>query len=152
MIPRTPSNAAPRGVVGRRGRAPLAAAWRRGPAALATATLATALAVLAAGCGDDAAPTRAQDGHVEVALDDYLLDPQRIRARAGRLRFRAVNRGRIGHTLRVLSGDREVVAIRTLLPGAAAEAVGSFERGDYKLVCSLGNHEELGMYGTLTVR
>ena len=52
----------------------------------------------------------------------------------------------------MLRGDREVVAIDTLLPGARAEAAGRFERGDYDLVCTLGNHEELGMYGSLTVR
>ena len=51
-----------------------------------------------------------------------------------------------------MRGDREVVAIKTLLPGASGTGSGRFERGDYKLVCILGNHEELGMYGTLTVR
>ena len=124
---------------------------RRRPSA-AAAALAAALLVPASGCGDDATPQRARDGRVDVALDDFLISPQRVRAPSGRLSFRAVNRGRIGHTLRVLRGEREVVAIKTLLPGAAAEAGGSFERGDYKLVCILGNHEELGMYGTLTVR
>jgi plastocyanin len=119
---------------------------------LAAVAVAAALGLPAAGCGGDGDPTRAQDGRVNVTLDDYLIDPQRIRARPGRLSFRAVNRGRIGHTLRVLRGDRELVAIKTLLPGAAGEAAGTFERGHYKLVCILGNHEELGMYGTLTVR
>ena len=119
------------------------------------AALAAALAIPAAGCGAGAGGnpiTRAQDGRVDVELDDFLIDPQRVRAGAGRLTFRAVNRGRLGHTLRVLRGEREAVAIKTLLPGAAAEATGRFERGEYKLVCILGNHEELGMYGTLTVR
>ena len=114
--------------------------------------LAAVLAVVASGCGEDAAPARAQDGRVDVVLDDFLIEPQRVRAGTGRLTFRAVNRGRVGHTLRVLRGDREVAAIKTLVPGAAGEASGRFERGDYKLVCVLGNHEVLGMYGTLAVR
>jgi len=114
--------------------------------------LAAALVLPAAGCGDELAPARARDGRVDVALDDFLIDPQRIRARPGRLSFRAVNRGRIGHSLRVLRGEREVVAIKTMPPGASGEGAGTFERGDYKLICILGNHEELGMYGTLTVR
>ena len=130
-------------------RSPSTAAGRH--PALAAA-LALSLLALVSGCGGEDEPARARDGRVEIALDDYLLDPQRVRARPGRLAFRAVNRGRIGHTLRVLRGDREVVAIRTLLPGAAGEASGTFSRGEYKLVCVLGNHEELGMYGTLTVR
>jgi plastocyanin len=114
--------------------------------------LAVAAALPAAGCGGDGPPARARDGRVNMTLDDFFLAPQRVRARPGRLTFRVVNRGRLGHTLHVLRGEREVVAMKTLLPGAAAEASGRFERGDYELVCILGNHEELGMRGTLAVR
>ena len=110
-----------------------------------------ALAVLA-GCADDAAPTLVRDGRVSLTLDDFSITPQRLRARAGEVAFRAVNRGAIGHTLRVKRGDREVVAIKTLLPGASGSGSARLERGEYKLVCILGNHEELGMYGTLSVR
>ena len=114
--------------------------------------LAAAAALPAAGCADDGAPARVRDGRVTVTLDDFSITPQRIRAKPGRITFRAVNRGAIGHTLRVMRGDREVVAIKTLLPGASATGTGTFERGSYDLLCILGNHEELGMYGTLTVR
>jgi plastocyanin len=124
---------------------------RRRPSA-AAAALAAAFILPASGCGDAGTPQRARDGRVDVTLDDFLISPQRIRADSGRLRFRAVNRGRIGHTLRVLRGERELVAIKTLLPGAAGEAGRRLRPGDYTLVCILGNHEELGMYGTLTVR
>ena len=113
--------------------------------------LVLALALLA-GCADDTAPTRVRDGRVNLVLDDFSITPQRLRARAGEVAFRAVNRGAIGHTLRVKRGDREVVAIKTLLPGASGSGSARLERGDYKLVCILGNHEELGMHGTLTVR
>ena len=120
----------------------------------------TALALMAtaalpiAGCADDAPPTRVRDGRATVTLDDFSITPQRLRAEPGRLTIRAVNRGAIGHTLRVKRGDREVIAIKTLLPGASETGTGSgtFERGSYDLLCILGNHEELGMYGTLTVR
>ena len=44
------------------------------------------------------------------------------------------------------------MAVKTLLPGASGTAAGRLGRGTYDLVCILGNHEELGMYGTLTVR
>ena len=118
--------------------------------------LAAAAALPAAGCAGDAGvggngvPVR--DGRVDVTLDDFSIAPQRIRAKPGRITFRAVNRGAIGHTLRVMRGDREVVAIKTLLPGASGTGSGTFRRGSYDLLCILGNHEELGMYGTLTVR
>jgi plastocyanin len=119
---------------------------------LAVTLAAAALATSSAGCADDAAPARARQGHVDVTLDDFFIAPQRIRARPGRITFRVTNRGKIGHTLRVKAGDRDVAAIKTLLPGASAEASGTFKRGEYKLVCILGNHEDLGMYGTLVVR
>jgi len=120
--------------------------------ALVAAALAVALAAAAAGCAGDGAPARARDGRVKVTLDDFLISPQRIRSAPGRITFRVTNEGRIGHTLRVKRGDRDVAAVKTLLPGASATAAGTFSKGDYKLVCTLGNHEELGMYGTLTVR
>ena len=122
------------------------------PRHLTAAVLAVALAAGATGCSDDAPPTRVRGGSASVVLDDFSIAPQRLRAAPGRVEFRAVNRGAIGHTLRVMRGDREVVAIKTLLPGASGTGSGTFERGSYDLLCILGNHEELGMYGTLTVR
>ena len=122
------------------------------PRHIAALALALAAALALAGCADDSAATRVRDGRVDVTLDDFSIAPQRIRAEPGRITFRAVNRGAIGHTLRVMRGDREVVAIKTLLPGASGTGSGTFRRGSYDLLCILGNHEELGMYGTLTVR
>ena len=125
---------------------------RSPPRQIAALALAAAVALPAAGCADDSAPTRVNDGEATVTLDDFSITPQRLRARPGRVTFRAVNRGAIGHTLRVMRGDREVAAVKTLLPGASGSGAGTLERGTYDLVCVLGNHEELGMYGTLTVR
>jgi len=116
--------------------------------------LAAAAALLAvlAGCADDRAPTRVRDGRVKVTLDDFSIAPQRIRAAPGRVTFAVVNRGAVGHTLRVMRGEREVAGLKTLQPGASGTATGRFAKGDYDLVCVLGNHDVLGMYGTLTVR
>ena len=114
--------------------------------------LAAAAALPVAGCADDTPPARVRDGRASVTLDDFSIAPQRIRAKPGRVTFTAVNRGAVGHTLRVMRGDREVIAVKTLLPGASGTGSGHLVRGKYKLVCILGNHEELGMYGTLTVR
>jgi plastocyanin len=119
---------------------------------IGSAALLVALALAASGCQDDAPPARPQGGTVDVVLDDFLIRPQRVRAAPGRLAFEAVNRGALGHTLRVKRGDRELVAIKSLLPGESGRGAARFERGEYKLVCVLGNHEELGMYGTLIVR
>jgi plastocyanin len=122
------------------------------PRRILTAVLAAAVALPAAGCADDGAPTRAREGRVEVTLDDFSIAPQRIRARPGRLVLEVANAGAVGHTLRVRRGDRELAGVETLLPGQADAATPNLPKGEYDLVCILGNHEELGMYGTLTVR
>jgi plastocyanin len=124
-------------------------ASRKRAAALA---LAGALALSGPGCADDTPPAKARARVVDVTLDDFLIRPQRVRARAGRLTFRVVNRGRVGHTLHVLHGETDELAVKTMLPRAGASASVTLVRGDYELVCVLGNHEELGMYGTLIVR
>ena len=116
------------------------------------AALVGAVALPAGGCTDDSPPARPVDGRVAVTLDDFFISPQRIRARPGRITLNVVNRGRVGHTLRVRRGTRELLGIKTLLPGGTATAAGSLPAGEYELVCILGNHEELGMYGTLVVR
>jgi plastocyanin len=118
----------------------------------ASAVLVLALSLTASGCADDTPPARPKGGAVDVVLDDFLIRPQRVRAKPGRIAFEATNRGKLGHTLRVKLGDRELVAIKSLLPGESGRGAATFARGEYKLVCVLGNHEELGMYGTLTVR
>ena len=122
------------------------------PRHLTAVALAAAVALPATGCADDSPPTRVRDGRVKVTLDDFSIAPQRIRAAPGRVTFAVVNRGAVGHTLRVMRGEREVAGLKTLQPGASGTATGRFAKGDYDLVCVLGNHDVLGMYGTLTVR
>jgi plastocyanin len=119
---------------------------------LAALALGVVMVLPTAGCGGDEAPARPQGGSLAVALDDFLVDPQRVRAQPGRLTFRATNRGRLGHTLVVRRGTREIARVKTLLPGGSGQATARLARGQYDLVCILGNHEELGMYGTLVVR
>jgi plastocyanin len=116
--------------------------------ALALLCLATAVA----GCGGAPAVERARAGRVEVRLDDFYLEPQRIRPRPGPTTFVAVNDGRIGHNFRLRRGNGEPLQITTLLPGERGTAEIDLERGDYRMVCTIANHEELGMTGILTVR
>jgi plastocyanin len=119
---------------------------------LARAT-AAALATLAlAACGESEPAAEARDGEVTIELDDFLLRPQSVRASAGELTFDVVNKGRLGHNFRVRGRNGEPVAIRTLLPGGQASETVRLAPGDYKMLCTVANHEELGMTGTLVVR
>jgi plastocyanin len=115
-------------------------------------TAALVAVALLGGCGGADPPARARDGRVEIALDDFLLRPQTVRARAGRLTFRVTNEGRIPHNFRLRRGDGEPLKITTLLPGEEGTERARLPRGDYRMVCTVANHEELGMTGTLVLR
>ena len=45
-----------------------------------------------------------------------------------------------------------VAKISSLLPGDRDSTAFKVRKGEYRFFCALSNHEELGMYGTLTVR
>jgi plastocyanin len=107
--------------------------------------------VVVAGCGGDEPSVRARDGRVAIALDDFSVSPQRVRTRPGETTFEIVNEGRIGHNFHVIGSKGEPVAVTTLLPGDRETATADLRRGTYRMLCTVSNHEELGMYGTLVV-
>jgi len=127
---------------------------RRAVAAL----LATAAAALAAGCGEDA-PERESEPVVRVTLDDFAITPQAISVPAGRVELVARNVGHLTHNLRVeVPAEDPGEQIETLggtataHPGDTVRATVRLEPGTYRMRCSLANHDDLGMHGTLVVR
>jgi plastocyanin len=122
------------------------------PMPLVRTTAALLAAVLLGGCGGAGPTVQARDQRVEIELDDFLIRPQNVRARAGELTFTVTNRGRLGHNFRLRDEGREVVEVTTLLPGESATASATLRPGSYKMVCTVANHEQLGMTGRLVVR
>lgn len=117
------------------------------------AAFAAALSALAlGGCGGAEPPTPAEGRRISIALDDFFIEPRRVRARAGPITFAIANRGRLGHNFHLRRGDGEPLAVPTIFPGATEPARANLPRGDYRMVCTVANHEELGMTGTLIVR
>ncbi len=117
------------------------------------ATLALAIAaLLVAGCGDAGPSVRTRSTSFTVTLDDYLIRPQTLRVPKGkRLTVTVANRGRLGHTFRIRSANHNVLRFTTIQPGERASRSFELGAGTYTMFCVLGNHEELGMRGTLTV-
>jgi plastocyanin len=115
---------------------------------------AAALAVAAiAGCGGAEPAANVRDGRIAITLDDFLISPQELRAQPGRITFEVINRGRVGHNFRVRGRDgEEPLQVTTRLPGDSATESADLPRGDYTMVCTVANHEELGMSGRLVVR
>ncbi|HEV2772902.1 MAG TPA: hypothetical protein VGV57_08775 [Thermoleophilaceae bacterium] len=125
-----------------------------------------ALALMAAalvGCGG-----RADDGgravkvapgrSVEIVGNEFSFDPKTVivePAKAGggaSVRIRLRNQGALAHNLRVFEGEREVGGTPTFEGGMAQSTALSLKPGDYRFVCTVGNHAERGMMGELRVR
>lgn len=105
------------------------------------------------GCGSAGAPVRERTPAFTITLDDYLIRPQELRVPAGRqLTIKVTNRGRLGHTLRIRGVTKNILAFTTIKPGETKERTFNPAPGTYTMYCALANHEELGMYGKLTVR
>ena len=138
------------------GRADHAAAYYPPPVNRPWVALAAGIALLA-GCGggdkpDGRAVTLPAGRELRVVADEYSFDPEKVTIeQPGELRITLRNEGRLPHDLHVMRGDREVGGTPVFEGGMRSARVG-LTRGRYKLVCTVGNHAELGMLGTLEVR
>ena len=115
------------------------------------------LALVAGGCGDDDEPGRtvtAKPGKpVVVVADEYRFDPETIvLGAAGRFRVEFENHGSLAHNLRVIDDGSDVGGTDTITGGQRRSATVAVKPGEYELVCTVGDHRELGMEGMLTVR
>lgn len=123
----------------------------RRPIALVTA------ATLFASCGgDDDKSERtvtAEPGEtVRVVADEYSFDPANVVLPSGPFRVELRNDGVLAHNLRVFRGDRDIGGTDTFQGGRTRSAEVPVDPGRYELVCTVGNHAELGMRGELAVR
>jgi uncharacterized cupredoxin-like copper-binding protein len=113
-----------------------------------------------AACGGGPSYTRVSDGVLKVDLDEYTLRPENIEVPAGTVHLIAHNSGRLTHNLAIESFDREpgeeatsYGRTDTLQPGQTGrerEPI-TLKPGKYRLVCTIGNHDDLGQYGELKV-
>jgi plastocyanin len=126
------------------------------PAACLTAC---ALALTALGCGDQKT-VEVEASTLRLRLDEYRIMPQDVRVSAGRLRIVATNVGRLTHNVKIVREDednleapvQEVGGTRSTQPGeSAAVTFADLPPGEYRLACTIANHDDLGQYGTLIV-
>jgi plastocyanin len=115
-----------------------------------------ALALLVAGCGGDdeqgRTVTAPASGAVQVVAKEYSFDPATIVMRGpGTLSVRLVNEGSLAHNLRLMKDGEELGGTPSFPAGEARSARLRVERGSYEFICTVGDHAELGMRGTLKV-
>jgi plastocyanin len=113
--------------------------------------------LLVAGCGDGDEPGRTvtapANAKLRVVADEYSFDPSTIvLTGAGTLTLTLRNEGSLAHNLKLFRGDEEIGATPTLPAGRSASTRLNLEHDSYRMVCTVGDHEELGMTGTLRVR
>ena len=121
--------------------------------------LAACVAAAFAGCGDgdDDQPKRTvtvkQGQAVRVSGKEYSFDPEGVVvAGGGSVWLRLRNDGSVAHNLRIFEGERELGGTPTFQSGQARSATVSLRPGRYRMVCTVGDHERLGMTGSLRVR
>jgi plastocyanin len=128
------------------------------------AALAAAAAALPLGCGDDDEPGRTvtlpaePPRPVEIAGDEYSFDPETVNITgagdAAPLEVELVldNQGGLAHNARVFRGDDELGGTPTFQGGDTRSGTVRLGAGEYRLVCTVADHEEQGMTGELIVR
>jgi plastocyanin len=123
-------------------------------------------ALAAAGCGDDESDdggngSAGGDGgglyggatRLSLAADpagELAFDKTSLSAKPGRVVIAFDNPARVPHAVEV-EGNGVEEETETITDSAARLAV-NLEPGEYKFYCPVGNHEQAGMVGTLTVR
>lgn len=115
-----------------------------------------AFALLVAGCGGDESPGRTvtapADGAVRVVAKEYSFDPAGIVVRGpGTLRLTLVNEGSLAHNLKLFQDGEELGGTPSFPGGESRSASLRVDHGSYELICTVGDHAELGMTGTLRV-
>jgi uncharacterized cupredoxin-like copper-binding protein len=123
-----------------------------------TAAALAAIALVAGGCGGDDV-FRTQRPILNITLDEYRIVPQDIEVRAGRMKLVVRNAGRLTHNLVIqvpgAPDDKpmQIARVATMQPGQTADPVKvTLAPGEYRLVCTIANHDDLGQFGTLKVR
>ena len=116
------------------------------------------LMLVASSCGDDdEAPSRTvtvESGKaVTVVAKEYSFDPDTIVVTGGgKLTVELDNEGTLAHNLRVLNSGQDIGGTPTFAGGEPRTGTVTVEPGEYEILCTVGDHADLGMKGKLEVR
>lgn len=124
----------------------------RGPVTLAVAA-AVALAGCGSGGGGGKTVTVSAGKPIAVIANEYRFDPGNIVVKGGGpVRIVVRNNGTQAHDLHVERGGNDLGGTPIFSGGQTKTATLKLPAGRYNFVCTVGDHEQLGMKGTLTVK
>jgi plastocyanin len=120
---------------------------------------AAALALSACGGTEDPPdlPGSARAGEpLTITAREYLFTPNRITIRgpeAGKAPqpIALRNQGELAHNIEILDGDRPVAKLRSFPAGQTRELTARLPSGSYSFICTVADHDEKGMRGTIRV-
>jgi hypothetical protein len=96
------------------------------------------------------AGTRPEDRDINVSLTEWKLQPSRMKAPAGQIRFLAEDTGATQHALRIV-GQGLDVSTDSFGPGDSRALTMVLPPGEYQLICPIPGHEQQGMSAALTL-
>lgn len=115
-----------------------------------------------AGCGGSNEPpdlpaTVTAGQPLTVNAKEYVFSPNRVTIKGAppkgtRQRIELDNRGTLAHNIEILDGDEVLDRIRSFPAGQERSLTVDLPPGDYRLICTVADHDEKGMHGTLKVR
>jgi plastocyanin len=89
---------------------------------------------------------------LRVSADEYSFDPNAITVkRGGNVALTLKNKGSLAHDLRLRRGGRDAGGTPAFEGGERTVRL-ELKPGGYEFLCTIGDHAELGMRGTLRVR
>jgi plastocyanin len=115
--------------------------------------------LLAVGCGGDDSKQSSRTvnvdggGTVKVTAHEYAFDPDRVVVEGGGpLTIELRNDGDLAHNIRVRRDGEEIGGTPSLPSGRMESATVRLKPGKYELLCTVGDHADLGMKGELEVK
>jgi Cupredoxin-like domain len=111
----------------------------------------TAAAALLGGAGCGATTSVKPNGTLQIALNEYRVTPQSVRARTGPITVVVHNYGRLTHNLVISLDGLTQAATKPIPPGQTADLYVTLTPGKYELASTILSDRALGAYGTLTV-
>jgi hypothetical protein len=88
---------------------------------------------------------------LQIALNEYRVTPQDVRAQTGLLTIYVHNYGRLTHDLVITLDGRTEAATKPIAPGQTQELDAALGPGHYLMASSILSDQALGAYGTLIV-
>ena len=83
---------------------------------------------------------------------EYSFAPANLAVAAGRVRIILRNEGSVAHNLKVQKDGEELGGTPTFVGGESRSSSVELRPGRYEMVCTVGDHAQLGMQGTLIAR